>query len=160
MDQSLVRLRHISFAHPQHFVAPNKAYIPEGTDHDNWALGDFARPVALGGAGYRITRADLIASAIDPVRSAPSVVTTPPFETAMDTELMPTDTVARQQALCDDVWLKVGCRELDGSDNIVPGLNKANQIQYDEQTRQLATRGASPTYPTPQTVQYPSTVPG
>jgi hypothetical protein len=160
-----IRRFHIAFAKGQSFPGDYKWYVPEGTDHDNRVLTGLLRPTAL---GNRITRQDIIDSSVqaDPVVNAKVMVPTPPFETEMDDEMLKTNSVADMQAFWDDVWLKVGCRALDANDVIIAGVEKASQMQYNEQQRMLSTNGGKPTtysefgYPTPTTVQYPTTVPG
>lgn len=169
-QRNWIRQHHICFPPNYKALSPDKLYIPEGTDHDNWVLPRWDRPSSL---GNRIVRADigggeLVNQSIYPF--APSIATEEPFHTAMDDELMPTATLAQQQTLWDDVWLKVGCRELDGSDNIIAGLTNANQIQYEDQVDKIARNGAkthcipdgrglTPTAGTP-LATWPTTVPG
>lgn len=160
-SQNLPGVKHIGLAwggNPDRKVrVPDKVYIPEGTDHDNIQLPSCGRPTT---PCTRITRAMVASNPFDsPPLARDCLVTTQPFETDMDSELMKTDTLARQQALWDDVWLKAGCRELDGSDNIIPGMTNLSQVDYDEMTRLMA--GGNPWFPLNQFSPnlYPTTIP-
>lgn len=161
LEKSYIRRGHIVLNTNNPYGPDDKLYVPEGTNHDNWARSGFGRP-ASSQVSYRITRQDVKDGGDATEAEKLIVVSEMPFRTEMDDELMPTSTLAEQQALWDDVWLKVGCRALDGSNNIIAGEDKVSQIQYNEQQRMISMEGRKGTYPSPENglEVYPTTVPG